>query len=169
MRFPDPSLLEGIVSQRVLDAMRGAANAMAGMGVRHLVVGGLAVVANGYARTTSDVDFLVGEEAFTHHDGGIVTVRVPIQVHGVAVDCLSIAADEPYLVEALSTQPGTFAPAPVLVYLKLKSPRLKDRADIVELVKAGIDIVACREYLGRHAPQFTERFDEAVRTARDEE
>lgn len=169
VKFPDPSLLEGIVSTRVLDAMRVAAQAMAEMGVRHLVVGGLAVGANGYPRTTSDVDFLVGDEAFNHHAGGIVTVRVPIQVNGVAVDCLSIAADEAYLAEALSTEPGKFATAPVLVYLKLKSPRLKDRSDIVELIKAGLDIATCREYLGRHAPHFVDRFDESVRIARAEE
>ncbi len=69
MRTPDRSPLEGVVSSRVLGA-------------------------NGYPRATSDVDFLVGDEAFEHHAGGIVTKRVAVQVNGVAVDCLSIAADE---------------------------------------------------------------------------
>lgn len=169
MRIPDPSLLEGVVSPRVLDAMRAASDAMTALGVRHLVVGGLAVGANGYPRATSDVDFLVGDEAFEHHAGGIVTMRVPVQVNGVAVDCLSIAPDEGYLLEALSAAPGFFAPAPVLIYLKLKSPRLKDRADIVELIKAGIDVEETRQYLGHHALHFVESFDEAVRTARAEE
>ena len=79
MRTPDPSLLEGVVSPLVLDAMRAASNAMTALGVRHLVVGGLAVGANGYPRATSDVDFLVGDEAFEHHAGGIVTMRVPVR------------------------------------------------------------------------------------------
>ena len=168
MKTPDPSLLDGIVSPRVLDAMRAASDAMTALGVRHLVVGGLAVGANGYPRTTSAVDFLVGEEAFEHH-AGVVTLRVPIQVNGVAVDCLSIAADEPYLVEALAAKPGSFAQAPVLIYLKLKSPRLKDRSDIVELIKAGIDVDGCRRYLIDNAPHFVEAFDGAVGTARAEE
>lgn len=169
MKTPDQSLLEGVVSPRVLDAMRAASNAMTALGVRHLVVGGLAVGANGYPRATSDVDFLVGDEAFEHHAAGIVTMRVPVQVNGVAVDCLSIASDEGHLLEALAAGPGSFAPAPVLVYLKLKSPRFKDRADIVELIKAGIDVDDSRQYLLRHAPHFVESFDDAVRTARAEE
>lgn len=169
VKTPDPSLLEGVVSPRVLDAMRAASSAMTALGVRHLVVGGLAVGANGYPRATADVDFLVGDEAFEHHAAGIVTMRVPVQVNGVAVDCLSIAADESHLLEALAAAPGSFAPAPVLIYLKLKSPRFKDRADIVELVKAGIAVDETRQYLARYAPHFVESFNEAVLTARAEE
>lgn len=169
MKTPDPSLLEGVVSPRVLDAMHVASAAMTALGVRHLVVGGLAVGANGYPRATADVDFLVGDEAFDHHPAGIVTMRVPVQVNGVAVDCLSVAADEGHLIEALTAAPGSFASAPVLIYLKLKSPRFKDRADIVELVKAGIDVAQIRRYLERHASQFVASFDELARTARTEE
>lgn len=169
LKTPDPSLLEGVVSPRVLDAMHAASGAMVALGVRHLVVGGLAVGANGYPRATADVDFLVGDEAFEHHAAGIVTMRVPVQVNGVAVDCLSVASDEGHLLEALTAAPGSFATAPVLIYLKLKSPRFKDRADIVELVKAGIDVEQARRYLLLHAPQFVEPFDELVRTARSED
>jgi hypothetical protein len=166
---PDPKLLEGIVSPRVLEAMQRASEAMAALGVRHTVVGGLAVGANGYPRTTVDVDFLVGEEAFEHHAGGVVTLRVPVQVNGVPVDCLSIAMDEPFLTEAVGVTPGSFAPAPVVVYLKLKSPRSRDRADIVELIKAGINVDECRQYLVANAPHFVLSFDDAVRTAHAEE
>jgi hypothetical protein len=37
--------------------------------------------------------------------------------------------------------------AATLVYLKLKSPRLKDRADVVELVNAGLELEGVRQYL----------------------
>jgi hypothetical protein len=137
--------------------------------VRHIVVGGLAVGANGYPRTTGDVDFLVGDEAFEHHADGVVTLRVPVQVNSVAVDCLSIAADEPFLVEAVGAKPGSFATAPVVVYLKLKSPRVKDRADVIELIKSGVDVDACRRYLIANAPHFVASFDDAINTARAEE
>jgi len=70
-------------------------------------------------------------------------MRVPIQVNGVAVDCLSVSPDEPHLLDALGATPGSFASAPVLIYLKLKSPRLKDRADIVELIT---DRIICRSH-----------------------
>ena len=49
-----------------------------------VVVGGLAIGANGFPRATRDVDFLVGAEAFEHHADGLVTLRagVPFQVTG---------------------------------------------------------------------------------------
>jgi len=40
-----------------------------------------ALGANAYRsrpRTTEDIDFLVGEEAFQRHAGGFVTLRVPV-------------------------------------------------------------------------------------------
>lgn len=169
MKFPDPKLLDDVVNARVLEAMRQASDAMKSLGVRHIVVGGLAVGANGYPRATADVDFLVGDEAFEHHTGGLVTLRVPIQVNGIAMDYLSVGIDERHLGEAISAEPGSFASAPVLVYLKLKSPRAKDRADVIELIKAGIDADDCRAYLAAHAPSFVAQFDDAVRAARAEE
>ncbi len=130
MKIPDPRLLDDVVNARVLEAMRRASDAMKSIGVRHIVVGGLAVGANGYPRATGDVDFLG---------------------------------------DAISAEPGSFASAPVLVYLKLKSPRAKDRTDVIELIKAGIDVDACRAYLATNAPPFVAPFDDAVRVARAEE
>ena len=60
-------------------------------------------------------------------------------------------------------------PAGTLVYLKLKSPRLKDRVDVVELVKGGVDVARCRAYLSAHAPHFVADFDEAARRAQAED
>jgi len=170
---PDLSLLDGVVSPRVIDAMRRSAEQLTRLGVRHWVVGGLAVGAHGHPRATKDVDFLVGDEAFEHHGGGLVTMKpgVPIQVGGVAVDHLSAQADESFLTAGLPA-PSTaleVAPAEVLVYLKLKSPRAKDRADVIELVKAGIDVEACRAYLSQHRAEYVGAFDAAVATARFEE
>jgi hypothetical protein len=59
--------------------------------------------------------------------------------------------------------------APPLVYLKLKSPRLKDLTDVVELIKAGMDVEACRRYMAAHAPGLSPRFEDAVRTAAAED
>ena len=53
VKIPDPTLLEDGVSPRVLDAMQRASQTMRAMGVRHIVVGGLAVGAHGYPRATS--------------------------------------------------------------------------------------------------------------------
>jgi hypothetical protein len=71
------------------------------------------------------------------------------------------AVDEIVRATRTASAPGFFAPAPVLIYLTLKSPRLKDRADIVELIKAGIDVEETRQYLGHHAPRFLESSEPA--------
>ena len=167
MTRPDPSLLQGVVAPEVLDAMKQASAALKRAGIRHVVVGGLAVGANGFPRATRDVDFLVGDDAFERHAGGLVTLRagVPFQVNGVAVDFLTPEATESFLAAALEADPGSMIDGPPLIYMKLKSPRHKDRTDVIELIKAGVDVDACREYLSRHAPSFVGEFDSAVERA----
>jgi hypothetical protein len=171
MKKPDASLLQDVVTTKVLDAMRLSSEALTRAGVRHVVIGGLAVGANGYPRATKDVVFLVGGEAFEHHANGLVTLRagVPFQVNGVAIDFLSPSSDEAFLDDALATEPGSIVDAAPLVYLKLKSPRAKDRVDVIELVKAGIDVDSCQRYLQAHAPAFLPLFTDAVERAAAEE
>lgn len=168
---PDPSLLQGVVAPEVLDAMNVASAALKQVGVRHVVVGGLAVGANGYPRATKDVDFLVGDEAFERHAGGLVTLRpgVPFQVNRVAVDFIGAEANEGFLAATLEAEAGSMMEGPPLVYMKLKSPRHRDRTDVIELVKAGLDIGQCRSYLTAHAPRFVADFDDAVERARAED
>jgi hypothetical protein len=168
---PDLALLDDVVAPKVLDAMKVASSALARLGVRHVVVGGLAVGAHGNPRATKDVDFLVGDEAFEQHPGGFISMRpgVPIQVNGVAIDLLSVGEGEAHLATALEAPPGSPIEAPPLIYMKLKSPRQKDRVDVIELVKAGIDIEATRRYLAANAPQLVASFEEAVARAAAEE
>lgn len=170
MTRPDASLLQDVVTAKVLDALRLASEALAAAGVRHVVVGGLAVGANGYPRNTKDVDFLVGAEAFVHHAGGLVTLRagVPFQVNGVAIDFLSPEPGEEFLDEMLAMPPGSMIDAGPLVYLKLKASRLKDQVDVVELIKASLDIDACRVYLRTHAPDLVARFEVLIERASSE-
>ncbi|HMG19756.1 MAG TPA: hypothetical protein VK607_00515 [Kofleriaceae bacterium] len=171
MTRPDASLLDDVVAAKILDAMRAASRSLAGLGVRHVVVGGLAVGANGHPRATKLVEFLVGDEAFEQHPGGFVSMKpgVPIQINGVAIDLLSVQAGEDHLATALAAPMGSMIEAPQLVYLKLKSPRLKDRVDVVELVKAGIDLHACRSYLTANAPGLVAMFEDSVARAAAEE
>ena len=61
---PDLRLVEGVVSDKILRAAHAASSAYTKLGIRHALVGGLAVGAYGYARATKDVDFVVGDEAF---------------------------------------------------------------------------------------------------------
>lgn len=45
----------------------------------------------------------------------------------------------------------------------------KDQVDVIELVKVGIDVAACRAYLNVHAPSFAVAFEECVASAEAED
>ena len=167
---PDPSLLVDVVAPRVLDAWKAASEALSRAGVRHVVIGGLAVGASGHPRATKDVVFLVGDEAFLHHAGGLVTMNpaIPIAVNGVAIDYLAPRPDESHLADALAAPPGTFIDVARLVYMKLRASRMQDRADIVALIKSGQDVDACRAYLMSNAPALVAAFDDLVVKAASE-
>jgi hypothetical protein len=171
MTGPDPTLLVDVVAPKVLEALKLASEALTVANVRHIVVGGLAVGANGYPCATRHVDFLVGAEAFHYHTSGLVTMRpeVPFQVNGVAVDLLSPEPHELFLEAALAAPPGSMMDAPPLVYMKLKSPRRKDHVDVIEMIKGGIDTKRCREYLAAHAPAFVGAFDASIADAEAEQ
>jgi len=171
MTKPDQLLLNDIVAPKVLVALQLASDALVRAGVRHVVIGGLAVGANGYPRATKDVDFLVGGEAFEHHPGGLVTLRagIPFQVDGIAVDFLSPEPGEDFLEATLAGAPGSIMPVEPLIFMKLKASRLKDRADVVELLKASVDVATCRSYLATHAPSYLAAFDDCVALATAEE
>ena len=64
---------------------------------------------------------------------------------------------------------GSMIQASQLIYLKLKATRQKDRADVVELIKAGIDTTACKAYLRAHAPDLVAMFDSLIAQAAAEE
>ena len=170
---PDLALAVGVVAAEVLDAARAVDARLGELGVRHALVGGLAVAAHGHPRATRDVDFLVGPEAFDHHAAGFVTMKVGLPVGfagGVIIDYLLPRDDERFLLdEAFGEGAGAVVPATVLLYLKLNSPRAKDRADVIELLKVGIDVGAVARFLDAHAPQLRPRLDEAIEAARAED
>jgi hypothetical protein len=174
-QLPDLALLEGIIAPGVLDALRAASRQLTKVGIRHALVGGLAVSAYGYPRTTKDVDFLVGEEAFAHHGGGLVTIApgVPIEVQGIAIDPISIAPNEKHLDAAVATPAISdgvpIAPIEALLYLKLKSPRRKDATDVVELLRNSIATTPVRRYLELVAPELLAKFDQLAAEAEQEE
>lgn len=153
---PDIGNLDGAVSERVLDAMRAASKQLTDLGIRHVLVGGLAVGAYGFVRATKDVDFLIGDEGFEHFSGGLIShVRgIPSSIAGIPVDALS-ETEERHLEHALSKAKRSrgipVAPIEALVYLKLKSPRPKDSLDIIELIDAGMDTEEVAEYLKKYA------------------
>lgn len=158
----DLDQLRDIVAPVVLDAMRTASARLRQAGVRHALVDGLAVGAYGYVRATRDVDFLVGDECFDFHASGLVSIKTTVAVDElpVRVDFLSVLPNERQLERELSTgaieNPNAVPVISIgaLVYLKLKCGRQKDLADVVELLKSGIDVREVANYLHEFAPEF---------------
>ncbi len=161
------------VAPKVRDAAIKTAAQLSRLGIRHALAGGLAVGAHGYIRTTMDVDFLVGEEAFEQH-GGFVTFKtgVPIEVEGIRIDYLSPvglgthverALNEPSISKGLAV-----VPIEVLIYMKLVAKRRRDQIDVVELIRVGADIKQVKEYLKAYAPDLLPLFEELVNEALSE-
>jgi hypothetical protein len=165
-----------VLSPEVIEAARTASKALSAAGIRHVLIGGLAVNAYGFVRNTSDVDFLVGSEAYVEQPGGFVTLApgVPIAIGAVDVDTLEDAA----ISEGETTDPESeWEGVPIvsiegLFFLKLKAWRRKDQMDLVELLKSGADEDAIRDYLVEEivvGPDLLGRFDTAVLRANEEE
>lgn len=169
---PDIARLRGVVAAEVLDAMRAASAQLAKQGIRHALVGGLAVGAHGWARATRDVDFLIGASGFQVHGGNIVTFApgVPLRVGNVAVDPLVPAPNEAYfeaaIEQAVVSEGIPILPLEALFAMKLRSPRRKDRVDLIELTKAGrVDRKETSVYLAKNAPDLEPAFRDVVETA----
>jgi hypothetical protein len=175
---PDLQRLRGVVAPEVLHAAEVASGMLREAGVPHALAGGFAVGAHGYPRTTDDVVFLVGDEAFVIHAGGLVTLKVPvIAVGDVRVDLVSIEESKGEggllrpAVDAMSAGPQVpIVPITTLVYMKLKAGRQRDIADLVELLKRGrIDIDLLDQYLRQHAPNLKAKWDRVKDAAAKEE
>lgn len=169
-RRPGVDLAEALsaVPAQVAEALQIASAELDRRGIRHVVCGGLAVGAHGWPRSTKDIDFLVGDEAFEHH-GAIVTSRVPFQIGQVAVDAIRFP-DAPFLDQELTTAPGTLRVISIgaLAYMKLRANRRKDQVDLIELCKAGVDTREIRDFLRRHAPDYLPPFERLAQEAEQE-
>jgi hypothetical protein len=158
------------VSPALRDAAIKSAQQLTSLGIRNALAGGLAVGAHGYVRATTDVYFLVGDEAFEHH-GALVTFKagVPIEVDGIRIDYLSPASLGAQLEAVLDNPPIDgglgVVPIEVLVFMKLTAGRRRDLLDVVELIKIGVDVKLIRAYLQRHADDLVPRFEDLVNEA----
>ena len=161
------------VSPDVRNAAIEAAIRLEELGIRYAIAGGLAVGAHGYIRATTDVDFLVGDEAF-EHEGGLVTFKpgVPIEVNSVRIDYLSPASLGPQLEDVLNDPPRSHGlavlPIEVLIFTKLSARRRRDMLDVVELIKAGADVTRVREYLRQYANDLLPVFENLLEEAMNE-
>jgi hypothetical protein len=131
-------------------------------GIRHALAGALG--ANAYRsrpRTTEDIHFLVGDEAFETHAEGFVTMRVPvIEFDGIAVDQVPLTADlrvvEDGLARAAVSDGVPIAPVDVIVIMKLLAGRTQDLADVEAILGSGADRDFLRVAVERAAPSRLE-------------
>jgi len=176
--IPELQRLRGVVSTEVLDAVEVASAKLREAQIPHALVGGLAIGAHGYPHTTDDVVFLVGDEAFEKHPGGLVTLKLPlIAIGNVRIDFLSIDESRGEALQMrteLESSPSSNG-VPIigllaLVYLKLRANRQKDVADLVELLKRGrIETSEVDVYLAEHAADLVRRWDKIKAAAAAEE
>jgi hypothetical protein len=128
-------------------------------GIRHALVGALGT--NAYRsrpRTTEDIDFLVGDEAFETHAGGYVTMRVPvIEFEGVAIDQVPLTPTlrviEESLNRAVKSEGVPIAPVDTLVIMKLLDGRTQDFADVEAMIASGADRTLLRAAVDAAAPE----------------
>jgi hypothetical protein len=129
-------------------------------GIRHALVGALG--ANAYRsrpRTTEDIDFLVGNEAFETHSGGFVTMRVPVvEFDGIDIDQVpltaALTAIEDGLDRAQVSDGVPIAPVDTIVIMKLIAGRTQDLADVEAIVESGADRDLLRAFVQKAAPDY---------------
>jgi hypothetical protein len=170
-----PSSLEerfDLLHPRVLRAVRAGHDALERIGVRHALVGGLAVGVHGRVRATKDVDFLVGPEAF-ESSGPIVSFRhgVPLSAEGVPIDSILAPVEHEAVLNEALADPVIIDGLPVirvepLIYMKLVASRRQDLADVVSLLQEGdVDVARTRALLDKAAPALRARFEELLAEA----
>jgi hypothetical protein len=136
--------------------MRRTARRLAKAGIAYAVLGGMALNAHGYERTTKDVDFLMTQEGLDEFCAKFVDKhyeRIPDrprrfvdQTNGVTLDILvtgrfpgsgkpgPIAFPDPTTVSVVIDNYSVVS-LPTLVQLKLAARRWRDFADVVELIR----------------------------------
>ena len=130
-------------------AVREVSRMFADAGIRHALVGALG--ANAYRnrpRTTEDISFLVGDEAFETHRGGFVTMRVAVvEFDGIDIDQVPLSEALRVVEDGLNRAPISdgvpIAPVDTIVVMKLIAGRTQDLADVEAIIESGGD----REFL----------------------
>ena len=162
-------------SEPVLQALREVCRLLSENGIRHAVIGGIAVSVYGWSRATRYVDLLIGDEAWERQASGALIPRIelPERINEVPIDYLPIDVAGGFLAQAFLRPTWTdgvpIAPAEVVVCTKLIRLAMRDQADIVEIVKANvIDRETVRAFLAEHTPMLVGRWDALVTQAEAE-
>lgn len=157
--------LSEVVSPALLRRAADLSERLRSLGIPHALVGGLAVGLHGHPRSTKDVDFLVGEEAFAS-SAPLVVYRDELKalVRVGEVDLMAVPQRYPNLREDLRLEEDL----PVislrsLILMKLDAFRARDQEDVRALLSQSPEQVsAVYDYLRRHAPLLISRLGEVL-------
>ena len=146
-------------------AVREVSKMFSQAGIRHALVGALG--ANAYRdrpRTTADIVFLVGDEAFEKHPGGFVTMKVPVvEFDGIDIDQVPLTEPlrviEDGLERAHRSEDVPIAPVDTIVVMKLLAGRSQDLADVEAIIESGTDRDFLRESVRKAAPDREARLE----------
>jgi len=166
------------VNPEVRQALVHSHETLTKLGIPHVLIGGLAVGAHGYAYATTDVDYLVPEKS-AFEGGLVITFKpgVPIKVGRVGIDYLvpdgpaNVLAKMQECMDKAVASPGevTYVPSDLLTYMKLKAGRAKDIGAVVELLKTGMDVDDARAFLKAAGnADVLARFEKCARMAEEE-
>ena len=139
-------------------AVREVSKLLRDAGIRHALVGALG--ANAYRsrpRTTEDIAFLVGDEAFETHAPGFVTMRVPVvEFDGIEVDQVPLTEALRVVEDGLNGAPVSdgvpIASLDTIVVMKLLAGRTQDLADIEAIIGSGADRELLKAVVQRTIP-----------------
>jgi hypothetical protein len=142
-------------------AVREVSRMLSEAGIRHALAGALG--ANAYRnrpRTTEDIDFLVGGEAFETHSGGYVTMRLPVvEFDGIGIDQIPLTDALRAVEDGLNRAPVSdgipIAPVDTIVIMKLLAGRTQDLADVEAIVASGADRELLRAAVEKAVPDRT--------------
>jgi hypothetical protein len=143
-------------------AVRAVSKLLREAGIRHALVGTLG--ANAYRsrpRTTEDIDFLVGDEAFETHPEGFVTMRVPVvEFDGIEIDQVPLTEPLRVIEDGLNRAPVSdgvpIASLDTIVVMKLIAGSTQDLADIEAIISSGADREVLRTAVGRTVPALAD-------------
>lgn len=157
--------LREVVSPAILRRAAEVSRLLGRLGIPHVVVGGLAVGVHGHPRATKDIDFLVGEEAFSSTSPFLVFRDELKDLARVGeTDIMSVPEKYPGLKEELRLEEDV----PIislrgLILTKLEAYRSRDREDVrVLLDRSPGQLRTVRAYLQEQAPELVNRLAEVL-------
>jgi hypothetical protein len=164
-----------MVPESVKSVAKQVSEHLKSKGIKHAIIGGIAVSAFSPPRTTEDVDFLIPESdsgvVYEFGDpapvSGIYLQGLTVEVEGHNVDFMFLPDDlsENVLLSGNIIDGIPIIPQEVLIFLKLKVGRVKDIGDVVAMLKTGGDRDKFKKFLKKYSPDMLEDFESIIMMA----